>query len=366
MEVASEVIDTLSDLKNLDIKQHLTIYFLIDVRVVYIITYAYISIINLISSTAKGEATDDKHSMMNFDVSDQYMDVPVKEIDDAILWNCRDKSLSIFYYRSLYIMAFTALAAALVGFWFVKTFITCTTPRKHGLTMLWQIAVLQYVKDKMGDKSYQERSKIFEISKDEIHNDVYKNIPRKYKGFRAIIPCFLPLLLTTIMSFAYMAYDLHPLACLMLQGDDSLIEYDESEASVKIKFPDQLFCYQLSAGIATLLLFLLFLLLVYVFYRLSNTIINIIIEDHIKKLPETAPMSTSSGDEHGIAIPAGNTSQENIIKAEDHIKKLPENAQAQTCSGDEHNATTAAEDSVNTNELFESARETLLNPGDAH
>ena len=304
MEALSDVYDTFSDLENLDIKKHWTIYFLIDVRVVYIITYAYISIVNLISSTANSEATDDKQSDMTFDVSDEHMDVPVTKINDAVLWNCRDKSLSIFYYRSLYIMALTALTAALFGFWLVKTFTICITPRKHGLTMLWQIAVFQCVKDKM---DYDEKQLIFKKATEQIPDEAYKQLGYKRIISRAIIPCCLPFFLTILLGSAYMAYDLHPLACLMLQGDDSTIEYEEP--SVKFKVASQLLWYQLFAGIAAVVLLIIFLLIIGTFYCLSNTIIDTF-KTYIDNLPTSidevtnAPLTSSDDKEDDISDPA--------------------------------------------------------------
>ena len=302
MEALSDVYDTFSDLENLDIKKHWTIYFLIDVRVVYIITYAYISIVNLISSTANSEATDDKQSDMTFDVSDEHMDVPVTKINDAVLWNCRDKSLSIFYYRSLYIMALTALTAALVGFWLVKTFTICITPRKHGLTMLWQIAVFQYVKDKMDNEPYNKKQLIFKKATEQIPDEAYKELGCKCIFSRAIIPCCLPFFLIILLGSAYMAYDLHPLACLMLQGDDSTIEYEEP--SVKFKVASQLLWYQLFAGIAAVVLLVIFLLIIWTFYCLSNNIIDTF-ETYIKNIDKdnNAPPTSSDDNKDDISDP---------------------------------------------------------------
>ena len=47
----------------------LLLNFLVDIKVVYIISYAYISIVNLISSTANIEATDDKHADVEFQIN---------------------------------------------------------------------------------------------------------------------------------------------------------------------------------------------------------------------------------------------------------------------------------------------------------
>ena len=71
--------------ENFDNRHSLTIYFLVDLKLVYIMTYAFITIVNLISSTANSEAFSDRDSMMPLNVSLQYTSVNVTSINDAIL-----------------------------------------------------------------------------------------------------------------------------------------------------------------------------------------------------------------------------------------------------------------------------------------
>ena len=273
-----DALEDLEDLENLDIKQNWTIYFLIDLRVVYIITYAYISIVNLISSTANSEATDDKQSTMHFYVSEEHPDAEVSGINDAILWNCRDRSLSIFYYTSLYLMALMALAVALIGFCLTKCFTKCgiciSTP-KHGLIMLWQIAVLQYVKDEMKNNNTKEKNEVLQILNGEIPKNICNNVLKTYYC-KTVIPYFLSILLILIMGFSYLTYDVHPLACLALSSQDS-IEYEEGKVTIKV--PYGLFIYQVIAASVALLLVFLFLSLSYLFYYLTNQIIHIMKND---------------------------------------------------------------------------------------
>ena len=76
--------------KDFDEKHTWTIYFLVDIKVVYIISYAYISIVNLISSTANIEATDDKHTDVEFQITSTQSGF-VTNISDAVL--CTLKNL---------------------------------------------------------------------------------------------------------------------------------------------------------------------------------------------------------------------------------------------------------------------------------
>ena len=49
-----------------------TIFFLIDLRAVFTIIYVYISVVNLISTTANSEATRDSNSMASFNVTPEH------------------------------------------------------------------------------------------------------------------------------------------------------------------------------------------------------------------------------------------------------------------------------------------------------
>ena len=142
----------------IDEKYSWTIHLLVDLKIVYIITFAFITIVNLISSTANGEAISDANSMTLFNVtlSPSERNVEVKSIDDAVLWNCRSQSVTSYYYKFLYWMLIIALGASLLGFLVIKliglitvncTCKTCSCPcvyNDNGLTKLYDIAVLEH------------------------------------------------------------------------------------------------------------------------------------------------------------------------------------------------------------------------------
>ena len=132
-----------------------TIYFLVDLKVVYIITFGLITIINLISSTATIRALTDKSSMTLFNVSSKYMNVNVTSINDAVLWNCRQFSETSDSYKFLYWMVIIVLIMIMSGLFLIKLisliivnsccgFKCCiyrSSAFKHGLTNLWHIAI---------------------------------------------------------------------------------------------------------------------------------------------------------------------------------------------------------------------------------
>ena len=81
-----------------------TVFILVDLKIVFIITFVYISVVNLISTTANNEASTDVNSNNTFTVTAEHRNVNISFIDDAVLWNCRDHSETKRYYQVLYLM----------------------------------------------------------------------------------------------------------------------------------------------------------------------------------------------------------------------------------------------------------------------
>ena len=94
-----------SDLKKIEVK--LSKYCLIDIKAFFIISYMYISVVNLISTTANNEAATDEQGNDTFSITSAvHQKRNVSHINDPVLWNCRETSLTRDYYRNLYIMLF--------------------------------------------------------------------------------------------------------------------------------------------------------------------------------------------------------------------------------------------------------------------
>ena len=314
--------------ENFDERYSWTIYFLVDLKVVYIVTYAFITIVNLISSTANSEAFSDRNSMMLLNVSSQHMNVNVTSINDAILWNCRRLSETKDYYRVLYWMLLTAVIVALVGFFIIKfvTLITissgfgcewcsckCST-FKHGLTKLWQIALCkQLINPIQGKRNPGEGSQLQSVeanaNKYDVHSkqnsiiglgsencddktvkahqcnatcyqkwldgDIPDDIVKELgccKGFlRTLIPYVLLVLLVTLMCLAYLSFDLHPLACIT---EEELITYDFKKNAVELEVSHQLSDYRTSAGYLFLVLGFVFLALVKTFFYCTTLVVE--------------------------------------------------------------------------------------------
>ena len=376
-----------------------TIYFLVDLKVVYIITYAYITIVNLISSTANSEAISDANGMVLFNVtlSPELRDVEVDSISDAILWNCRRQSVTNYYYRFLYWMLIIAMGAALLGYFVVKlmALITvscfcknCSCPcvlNEYGLVKLWQIAVLEQLKESSsqsqqqqqqqeqqpatgnettsaqpktnneqpqsdGDHQSNTRTQVvkadiennndagdannlsgmsqslqsslvvqadnaqeeieaahdsmqitppevdsikiksdkstqspkFELKdyqsllNEDMTSDIFKDLGCRSKCSnycRQIIPGSLLFLSVITLGLAYLSYDLHPLACIVQPAED-FISYNATTKRVELNFSNHLRDFQKSAGVIVIVLTLIFFILAWRFYHLSEKVIG--------------------------------------------------------------------------------------------
>ena len=252
-----------------------TIYFLIDLKVVYIITFGLITIINLISSTANIHASNDKNSVMLFNVSSKYMNVNVTSINDPVLWNCRRFSETSDSYKFLYWMVIIALIVIMSGLFLIKFislivvssgcgFICCSymsSTFKHGLTKLWYMAIYKELIDLDPDQITTELSQDDINSYDSmLEKDIPDNIVKTLscKNYcRSIISYILLVLSLIIMCTAYSSFDLHPLACIF-EPDEELITY-QVNGKVKLKFSASLLIYQKTGAILVFCLGIVFL-----------------------------------------------------------------------------------------------------------
>ena len=278
-----------------------TIFLLVDLRVMFIITYVYVTVVNLISTTANSEASEDIYSTVLFNVTSQpnHTNVNVSSIDDAILWNCRDHSVTKHYYRGLYWMLISAFSGTILAFIFTKFTIVCGS--EHGCPYLWRIAVIEYLQQKIKldvNKKHDEViKKCKELIKEkdplgkvaENKNINHKSLKR-YKACRILCLCYSIVVLVAGVVLAFLFYDLHPLACI------SYYDYEKANESVKISFSNGILYTQKAVACILPALSLLFIINAYGFYSCSLHIIDIFtkhIEQELSKDQDVTDDSTA-------------------------------------------------------------------------
>ena len=287
-----------------------TIYLLVDLKVVFIITHIYVSVISLISTTTNTEATDDRQSDRLFTVTSSHSDVSVSAIDNAILWNCREFSMTKRYYMLLYWMALIALSVALISFCVIKVLTLVKVgwcgSDKRTLNKLWHMAVFQYLREKSeGIKDKQLSEKIL-LSLDKTIQLLNKDVTSENltsctcnKVLKTAIPCFLVIILALGMMFSCLSYNLHPLTCITKPGND-VISYKNER--VEIRFPESILTFQKVALCIVLCLLVLFVGLATRFYYLTKTMVNNLLEDkrdYIKSEIDMQPvLKEKNTDQH--------------------------------------------------------------------
>ncbi|XP_065882987.1 uncharacterized protein [Dysidea avara] len=282
-----------------------TIYFLVDLKAVFIITYAYITVVSLISDTADSEATRDAKSMAKFNITTHpsHQEVEVEFIDDAVLWNCRDKSVTKHYYRGLYWMLTATTVAILFVFMVVKLYIVLAA--SHGHIYLWRLAVLEHLHEKLDTCTHHDLDALC-YNRLLLQSELEIKVPKCTYYFRVVALIYSVIILPIAISLSALSYDLHPLSCITGTAEDT-ISYNETAKAVEIRYSDHLLLFQkISVGIVGVLA-TNFLIIILGFACLNYSIIKIlkgqvndnkikIIREEIKKLEMDIRESCDTAD----------------------------------------------------------------------
>jgi len=234
----------------------LTNFIPIDIRALFIVISVYTTVARLIATTAHNEATDDANNDRLFNLTDkpEHTDVPVKEISNAVLWDCRDKSVTNNYYKALYGMLFTAFGVVVLMFIGARLTVMCgwrSRLSENLYSILWRLVLIKRLKQLVlrygtNDPRTRKKSKVY-----------YEqwNIERKQKAHWTIpaIPYFETIFLVVALPFMLTSYDLHPLGCV-IGPDEGSIQYFNETAKVKLNFPTALINYQKFALVVSVVL----------------------------------------------------------------------------------------------------------------
>ena len=268
-----------SDLQNIQL--NISKYSLINIKAFFIISYLYISVVNLISTTANNEAIMDEQGESRFNITSlpKHHQLMVSHIDDPVLWNCRDTSLTKNYYKILYLMLFITSAVATVLFFGLKTLNFCGD---SPLRRLWEIAVTQHLKETHNSRnrySLQEANEIidwyrdiFQLFKSNI-SEIKNSVTSSYMYLRSFAPILSTLYLTVGWWLLLLFYDLHPLSCLLGPNEDT-VHYNNKDSAVEIKYSPVLLGFQIPAVLIGGALLGAFVLNSVFFYAINCLIID--------------------------------------------------------------------------------------------
>lgn len=257
-------------------------YILVDIKILFIVTYVYISVTNLISTTANNEANQDIESPALFNVTSrpEHTDVIVEYIDDAVLWKCREHSLTSSYYIAMYWMLLAMLIATLLLYCVTKCFALWNIDNLESLTDLWHLGILELVKK--NGKNY-EKSKAEDaakyiqdlLSKDIPKEDFHEELPSLYCKMKIekIIPCVSPIVSVSLLVFCILSYDLHSLSCIKGVSED-FIDYDNTTQTVQLRFPETVINLQQAGVVIAFVLITVLAILALLFFWNTRIIIS--------------------------------------------------------------------------------------------
>ena len=167
-------------------------------KVLFVVS-TYSTLLSIVDQASSKEAAKDSNNETIFRVSDEIVNVTVAEISNAVLWNCRDSSITRLFYQRFYIAIVTCLLAYVVVFMTSFTKNCCT--KKFGDFDCFQLA-----------------------------SDI-------------LIRISLLLIVTS--------YDIDPWACF---GGPSNITYNEFDQTVKLTFSENTLNYQKVAPLFSLVI----------------------------------------------------------------------------------------------------------------
>ena len=257
-------------------------YTLIDVKLVFIMAYVYVSVVNLISTTATNEANDDTENSapVNISARQGHTNVIVTYIDDSILWNCREYSPSDDYYRTLYWMLVSVFSATLAFFCISKIFALYNIGKVESLSDLWNIAVMQHLKKATSRINYKSEAvknfaKLYQGMLDKgMSIKFFNEIKTLANVKRRRVLSFMPTILLSIsIPIGALSYDLHPLSCIAGVSEDN-INYNTVTQTVEMKFSNAIINFQRVAVLCILILIGSVFPIAYVFYRDTRTLVN--------------------------------------------------------------------------------------------
>jgi len=248
-----------------------TNYFLVDLRVVFIITFVYISVVNLISATANVQATTHAESTAVFNVTSHpsHINVSVSFIDDALLWNCRKQSETKVYYEGLYWMLVAAFIVTLLSLAIAKYVVIYGA--SHEDDYLKRIAVIQCLQEK--EQSNCELQPLRHQCEGFLKKSNCDDNYRRNVLFRKLSLALSVTMITTSMTLGGLFYDLHILSCILEPSED-FIDYNTTTQTVELRYSENLSRSQTAVGVILLFLGIGFLLNCFLFYFCTFKIVN--------------------------------------------------------------------------------------------
>lgn len=291
-------------------------FVLVDVRLLFIIMSVYITICTEITSAANNEAAADANGNGTFDLTSrpEHNDLPISDVSNAVLWNCREKSITRTYYTVLYGALSAAFALILSVFILTRLSILWGNmrPGSHDLNKaMWHIQIINKLRNYLEYKREPERVQISKRKTNDRNHitNLRKNLEEKLENWSRedeldklnspdlankgsnditklpenlskwsegelenqikedtksskgrlcsmlIIPFMEAVFLIVALPFMLTTYDINPVGCLVGPDEDAIV-YNNITMKVELKIAKSVFAYQKAALIIFIVLML--------------------------------------------------------------------------------------------------------------
>ena len=269
---------------------------------------------SVISTTAHNEAMKDSTSERPFNVTNrpEHIDVIVQEVSNAVLWDCRENSVTRRYYKSLYGLLFASFG--LIGIIYIgaRLSVMCgwRSRLSHNLHhILWRLVLIKRLKQLVISYGTNDpRTK----EKAELYYEQWNNKQEeKVHWTISTVPYFEALFLILALPFMLTSYDLDPLGCVIGPDEDS-IRYNNKTGKVELDFHESLLLYQrfaLGASIVLMVPIATFAFLLVWRYKTVTRTMGKEVDKIAGKIevPEDAAAPTNLHSKLGFAYMVANT-----------------------------------------------------------
>ena len=271
-------------------------FVLIDIRLIFIVVSVYITISSAITTAANNEAASDGDGNRTFNVTSrpEHANLQISDVSNAVLWNCREKSVTNQYYKVLYGSLFATFVLLLLVFMVTRMsvlFGNMTRGLTHLNEALWNMQLLKHARKKLKQKEIEEcqlKKYIDECLNKKINMEPIKSHSKSIRCSMLIIPFFEAVFLIIALPFMITTYDINPIGCLVGPDEDA-IEYNNITGRVQLKFTETVLAYQRAALTISILLIVLMIFygitLPVQYYRITKQMAQNIASFHKKTRP---------------------------------------------------------------------------------
>ena len=265
-------------------------FVLIDIRLIFIVVSVYITIATAITTSANNEAANDSNGNRTFNLTSrpEHTNVPISDVSNSVLWNCRERSVTNEYYKVLYGSLFVAFVLVLLVFMVTRMsvlFGNMTKELSHLNETLWNMQLLKHMRKKLKEKEIDIKRELHLnrfidewLNEDDHH---HHHDDRKFSSKRStsichsmlIIPFLEAVLLVIALPFMLSTYDINPIGCLV-GPDENAIEYNNITGRVQLRFTEGVLAYQTAALTISIILMVLIIFLAIMlpaqYYRITK------------------------------------------------------------------------------------------------